>query len=51
MPDTSDLPRTGVIAKISSRIDLPSGNTRIVLQGIKRVRVLKYSMYQIIKIY
>lgn len=46
VPDTSDLPRTGVIAKISSRIDLPSGNTRIVLQGIKRVRVLKYSMYQ-----
>ena len=41
VPDTSDLPRTGVIAKISSRIDLPSGNTRIVLQGIKRVRVLK----------
>ena len=45
-PDTSDLPNLGVEASIKSKIDLPSGNTRIVLSGIKRVKVLKYSYYK-----
>ena len=45
-PDTSDLPNLGVEATIKSKIDLPSGNTRIVLSGIKRVKVLKYSYYK-----
>ncbi len=44
-PDTSDLPRVGVVAKITSRIDLPNGNTRIVLSGIKRVRIVSYVNY------
>lgn len=44
-PDTSDLPKVGVIAKIISRIDLPNGNTRIVLSGEKRVKVLSYVNY------
>ncbi len=44
-PDTGDLPRIGVIAKITSRIDLPNGNTRIVLRGEKRVKVLSYVNY------
>ena len=41
-PDTSDLPRCGVVAKITSRIDLPNGIIRIVLSGEKRVKVLNY---------
>lgn len=44
-PDTGDLPKVGVIAKITSRIDLPNGNTRIVLSGEKRVKVLSYVNY------
>lgn len=44
-PDTGDLPKIGVRAKITSRIDLPNGNTRIVLRGEKRVRVLSYVNY------
>lgn len=41
-PDTSDLAKCGVIATISSRIDLPNGLTRIVLMGESRVKVLNY---------
>lgn len=44
-PDTGDLPKVGVIANITSRIDLPNGNARIMLQGIKRVKVLSYVNY------
>lgn len=45
VPDTSDLPSIGVLANVTSKIDLPNGNTRIVLSGIKRVRILNYSYY------
>lgn len=44
-PDTSDLPKTGVVARVTSRIDLPNGKTRIVLKGVKRIRVLSYVNY------
>ena len=44
-PDTEDLPKLGVTAKIMSRIDLPNGNTRIILKGEKRVKVLSYVNY------
>ena len=42
MPDSSDLPLTGVVAKITSRIDLPNGITRILLSGLYRAKVLNY---------
>ena len=45
VPDTSDLPSIGVLANVTSKIDLPNGNTRIVLSRIKRVRILNYSYY------
>lgn len=45
VPDTNDLPKVGVVARIRSRIDLPNGNSRIVLVGLNRVRVLKYMYY------
>ena len=44
-PDTSDLPNIGVIAKITSKIELPNGNVRVVLKGIKRVRVTDFINY------
>ncbi|MEG2457838.1 MAG: endopeptidase La [Bacilli bacterium] len=44
-PDTSDLPKIGVIGRIKSRIDLENGNLRIVILGIKRVKVYSYVNY------
>ncbi len=44
-PDTSDLPKIGVIGKIKSNIELPNGNTRVVILGIKRVKVFSYVNY------
>lgn len=44
-PDTGDLPNVGVLAKISSNIELPNGKSRIVLTGVRRVRVLNYINY------
>ena len=44
-PDTGDLPKVGVVAKVASRIVLPNGNTRVVLSGLKRVKVLSYVNY------
>src|SRR5574344_1182521 len=44
-PDTSDLPKIGVIRKIRSIIDLPNGNQRIIITGLYRVRVISYVNY------
>ena len=41
-PDVSDLPSVGVIGKIKSKMELPNGNIRIVVSGIRRVKVLEY---------
>ena len=41
-PDISDLPAVGVVGKIKSKIELPNGNLRIVVSGIKRVKILEY---------
>lgn len=35
-PDLSDLPTMGVIADISSKLELPNGKTRILLKGLVR---------------
>lgn len=37
-PDTSDLPRIGVVGKINSVIDLPNGNERVIITGLYRVK-------------
>ena len=41
-PSFEDLPSIGVIAKIKSKIELSSGNLRIVLKGLNRVKIEKY---------
>ena len=41
-PEVNDLPEVGVIGKIKSRIELPSGNVRITLKGITRVKILSF---------
>mgnify|MGYP004469432307 FL=1 len=44
-PDTSDLPRIGVVGKIKSIIDLPNGNMRVIIYGQYRVKVISYVNY------
>lgn len=45
-PDVSDLPLVGVEGRIKSRIDLSNGNTRVIIEGIKRVEVVDYVYYK-----
>lgn len=44
-PDINDLPNIGVIGKIRSYIELPNGGSRVVINGIERVRVYNYVNY------
>ena len=44
-PDTSDLPKIGVVGKIKSVLDLPNGNMRIIISGLYRVKVISYVNY------
>ena len=44
-PDTSDLPRIGVVGKIKSIIDLPNGSMRVIISGLERVKVISYVNY------
>lgn len=41
-PEVSDLPLVGVVGKIKSRIELPSGHVRITLKGVERVKILEF---------
>lgn len=44
-PDTSDLPKIGVVGKIKSVIELPNGNMRVIISGLYRVKVISYVNY------
>ena len=44
-PDTSDLPKIGVVGKIRSIIDLHNGSTRVIISGVERVKVISYLNY------
>ena len=44
-PDTSDLPKIGVVGKIKNVIDLPNGNKRVIISGLYRVKVVSYVNY------
>lgn len=39
MPETSDLPNVGIVAKIKSKLELPNGNLRVTLRGLFRAEV------------
>lgn len=39
---TSNLPKVGVISKISHKMELPNGKTRVIITGLKRARVYEY---------
>ena len=42
MPDKSDLPKIGIISKITHKVELPNGKTRIIIKGIKRASIHEY---------
>lgn len=42
IPDVNDLPLIGVESEITSCIELPNGNYKIVLKGIKRLNIIDY---------
>lgn len=44
-PDIHDLPLVGIVAEVKSKIELPNGHYRVVLGGLKRVKVKFYSNY------
>lgn len=41
-PEVKELPKIGVMAKISRRMELPNGKTRIIVKGIKRAKIYEY---------
>ena len=41
-PSIDDLPKYGVIGKITHHLSLPNGKTRVTIDGIKRVKVINY---------
>ena len=41
-PDINDLPKVGVIGKISHKLELPNGKTRVVINGLRRAYVSEY---------
>ena len=45
-PTITDLPNIGVLAQIKSCVILPNKNYRIVLKGINRIKINKYSNYK-----
>ena len=41
--NVKNLPKVGVVGVIKLHIDLPNGKTKIVVEGLKRVKILSYS--------
>ena len=41
-----DLPNIGVLSQVKSCVVLPSGNYRVVLKGLNRVKIKEYSNYR-----
>ena len=44
-PEINDLPNVGVIAHLKSKIELPNGNLRVVINGLNRVDVINYNNF------
>ncbi len=41
-PDLKNLPKIGVISKISNRMELPNGKTRVIITGMRRAKVHEF---------
>ncbi len=46
IPDVSDLPTIGVVAKIKSKLELPNGNLRVTLRGLFRAKEESFSNHK-----
>lgn len=44
-PTITDLPKSGVLTLINSKIVLPNNNYRVVLKGLNRVKINNYQSY------
>lgn len=44
-PEINDLPTVGVVAHLKSKIELPNGNLRVVINGINRVDINNYNNF------
>ena len=42
VPNIKELPKIGVISKISHKMELPNGKTRIIITGLKRAQIYEY---------
>ncbi len=42
VPDIKDLPKIGVVAKITHKMELPNGKTRVIITGIRRASIYEY---------
>ena len=40
--DLKELPKVGVVAKISHKMELPNGKTRLVISGLRRANVVEF---------
>lgn len=41
-PDTKELPKIGVVSKITHKMELPNGKTRVIISGLYRASVHEY---------
>ena len=43
------LPKVGIVGIIKLHIDLPNGKTKIVVEGVKRVKILSYNQGEVLE--
>ena len=41
-PDTKDLPKIGVVARITHKMELPNGKVRVIITGQTRAKIHEY---------
>lgn len=41
-PNAEDLPSVGVVSKITNKIELPNGKTRVIIKGINRAKINEF---------
>ena len=41
-PNAEDLPSVGIVSKITNKIELPNGKTRVIIKGINRAKINEF---------
>ena len=47
--EVSNLPKIGIVGKIKLHIDMPNGKTKIVIEGLRRVKINEYKNNQVLE--